>query len=142
MAIQTWIDLPFADGYYKFCFDYDQILELERRADMGIGAIYGRIYRGRYGIEEAAVALDGGAYRLKDLADVVLFALIGGNHGVVDGVEVKVSPTRAKELVDRYLLSPTDQRAVLIETWSLAFKALNALVMGHDPDAQEDVEAA
>lgn len=136
--MQTWVDLKFADGEYTFKLGLAQIAEIERRCDAGIGAVYARIARGRYGFDKLDAMPDQAEFRLSELVEVVRQALIGGASGIVDGENVRVTPTRANELVERYVLAPTDHRVALADAWALAFAVLHALVHGYDPDPKAE----
>lgn len=131
--MQTWVDLKFADGEYRFFLGPAQIAELEKKCDAGIGRIYGRTLAGRYGLGESEVMPEQADYRFAELREVVRQALIGGAQGVVDGAEVSVSSIRANELVERYVLGRVD-RLSLRALWALAAGILFALVEGYDPD--------
>lgn len=131
--MQTWIDLRFADGEYSFRLGLAQISEIERRCDAGIGAIFARTSKGRYGFADGEIVPEAAEYRFGELVEVIRQALIGGNAGIVDGNEVKVSSLRAGELIDRYVLAVTDQRMILTEVWKLAYSILHALMHGYTP---------
>lgn len=128
--MQTWVDLPFADGEYRFSFGLGQISELEKKCDAGLGKIYARTLAGRYGLDVDAILPLEGDYRFAELIEVIRQGLIGGNHGTVDGQPVTV---RANDLVSAYLFSPNDSRIPVKETWALAASILSALVEGYTP---------
>lgn len=129
--IQTWLDLPFADGRYTFRLSQPQIQEIEKRGDSGIGAIYGRTLRGRFGPGAGDIISTDGAYRFSELVEIIRQGLIGGKHAVVDGQEVHVTAARANELVERYVLNNTFDRLAIAEIWALAYQILHALMEGH-----------
>lgn len=131
--MQTWIDLKFADGEYRFFLGPSQIAELEKKCDAGIGRIYGRTLAGRLSMAEEDVLPHEADFRFAELREIVRQGLIGGAQGMVDGAEVAVSSIRANELVDRYVLSRHD-RVALRTLWALAASVLFALVEGYDPD--------
>lgn len=131
--MQTWVDLKFADGEYKFRLGLAQIVEIERKCGSGIGAIYARTLRGRYGLMVDEIMPTEGEYKLPELVEVIRQGLIGGKGGRVDGTDVLVTPSRANELVDTYLLSTTFDRMALRETWALAAATLAALIEGYTP---------
>ena len=136
--MQTWVDLPFADGRYLFRLGLAQIAELERKCDAGIGRIYARTRAGRYGFEPGEALPDQGEYRWAELVEVIRQALIGGGEGLVDGNDVKVSPVRANDLVEAYLLGATDKRMVGTNVWALAYTILNALIEGYTPPKKDE----
>ncbi len=68
----------FGDGDYTFALTDDMIAELERKADLGIGAFYLR-----------AVNMQ---FKLADLIEVIRLGLIGGG----------TTPKRAAQLTDTY----------------------------------------
>lgn len=131
--MQTWVDLKFADGEYRFFLGPSQIAELEKKCDAGIGRIYGRTLAGRYGLADGDVLPEQAEYRFSELIEIVRQALIGGAHGVVDGVAASVSSIRANELIQRYVLSQED-RIAMRTLWALAAGILSALIEGYDPD--------
>lgn len=131
--MQTWIDLPFADGRYLFKIGLQQIAELERKCDAGIGRIFARTRKGRYGFEPGEALPDDGEYRWSELVEIIRQALIGGGEGVVDGNDVRVSPVRANDLVDAYLLGATDKRMIGSDVWALAYTIMHALIEGYTP---------
>ncbi|MEH3121169.1 MAG: gene transfer agent family protein [Sphingomonas phyllosphaerae] len=135
--MQTWVDLKFADGEYRFFLGPAQIAELEKKCDAGIGRIYGRTLAGRYGTGDDEVMPDQGDYRFSELREIVRQGLIGGAQGVVDGDEVQVSSIRANELVERYVLSRRG-RITLRALWALAASILFALIEGYDPDPKAE----
>lgn len=135
--MQTWIDLKFADGEYCFKLGLEQIKEIERKCDAGIGAIYARTSKGRYGFEDGQVYPEIAEYRFPELVEVIRQGLIGGNCGIVDGADVRVSSVRANDLIEAYLLSPTDKRVVMTEVWALAYAILNALIHGYEPPKKD-----
>lgn len=133
---QTWIELPFADGKYLFKLGLAQIAEIERVADAGIGRVYARTRAGRYGFQPGEALPEQGEYRWPELVEIVRQGLIGGGVGQVNGGEVKVSPPRANELVDRYLLQATNQRLAMTDVWALSFAVMHALIEGYTPPGE------
>ncbi|WEK42983.1 MAG: gene transfer agent family protein [Candidatus Sphingomonas colombiensis] len=135
--MQTWVDLKFADGEYRFFLGPAQIHELEKKCDAGIGRIYGRTLAGRYGLNEGDILPEQADYRFAELIEVLRQALIGGGHCVVDGVAASVSSIRANELIQRYVLSQ-DDRIAMRTLWALAAGILSALIEGYDPDPKAE----
>ncbi|MDE4143176.1 MAG: gene transfer agent family protein [Pseudophaeobacter sp. bin_em_oilr2.035] len=68
----------FGDGEHTFALTDDMIIELERLADLGIGALYLRAANMQF--------------KLTDLVEVIRLGLIGGG----------TTPERAAQLVDTY----------------------------------------
>lgn len=130
--MQTWVDLPCFDGTYTFKLGLAQISELEKKCDAGIGAIYARTLRGRYGLGDGDVMPDQADFRFTELVEVVRQGLIGGAKALVDGVDVTVTGARANQLVANYLLDGPE-RMVMRQTWALAASVLSALIEGYDP---------
>ena len=135
--MQTWADIAFADGAYTFKLGLAQIAEIERKCDCGIGAIYGRVLKGRYGLGEGEVDPLESAYRLTDLVEVIRQGLIGGGSAMVDGATVKITPARANQLVETYVFGVGDQRMALRSAWALAAAILMALIEGYEPPKEE-----
>jgi hypothetical protein len=131
--VQTWVDLKFADGEYVFKLGVGQIAEIEQKCGSGIGAIYARTIKGRYGYKDGEVYPDLAEYRFPELVEVIRQGLIGGNSGLVDGQSVTVSPVRASDLIERYVTSATDLRMAMTQVWSLAYAVLSALIEGYTP---------
>lgn len=130
--MQTEVDLPCFGGIYTFRLGLAQIRELESKCDAGIGAIYARTLRGRYGLEENEIYPIQGDYRFSELAEVIKQGLIGGKHAYIDGADELVSSARAAELIQNYVLDGQD-RMVLRQTWALAAAVLSALIEGYTP---------
>lgn len=131
--MQTWCEIDFANGRYRAALGLEQIKEIERACDAGIGAIFARTSKGRYGFLEGEVFPELAEYRFPELAEVIRQALIGGGSGSVDGAIVKVPDFRANELVQAYLFGINDQRMTMTRIWALAYQILHALVNGYSP---------
>jgi hypothetical protein len=138
--VQTWVNLPFADGTYRFALGLAQISEIEKKCGDGIGAIYARTARGRYGIHDGDILPEAAEYRFGELLEVITQALVGGASGSVRGEDVRVSSIRADELVSRYIAQATDQRMAMTQTWALAYRVLDALVHGYSPPKDQPGE--
>ena len=130
--MQTWVDIPCFDGVYTFKLGLAQISELEKKCDAGVGAIYARTLRGRYGLADGDVMPEQGEYRFSELIEVIRQGLIGGKSARIDGVDVLVTSSRANELVANYLLDGPE-RLVMRQTWALAATILSALIEGYEP---------
>jgi hypothetical protein len=143
-ALQTRITLPFADGEYAFDLPLAQIKELERSAQCGIAAVYGRVSRGRLLFANGSpdfAQIDiadpfNASFMESDVLDTIRLGLIGGGGGVVDGEEVRVGPTRAQELVVRYVIGQP-----LADAWMIAFAVLGARMHGVAVPVPAPVEA-
>jgi hypothetical protein len=126
--VQTHIDLVSADGTYRYALGLAQIHELQTKCGIGIGGLYARVLQGRV-TEDVTIGHPAyAAYRVEDLIETLRQGLIGGGTGWVDGVEVKVGPMRANELVERYFLP-----LPLMELWNLAASVLHAKIDGYTP---------
>jgi hypothetical protein len=134
--MQTSIDLDFADGVYTFRLPLPQVDELQRKTGIGIGGLYARVLRGQY------VTPDGGKFglpleaefRLEDLRETIRQGLIGGRQGIVDGVDVEVTPALVRSLMDAYVYPAQP----MVEAWKLATAILSACVDGYeDPDQKK-----
>lgn len=130
--MQTYIVLRFGNGDYLFQLGLEQIKEIERQCNAGIGAIYARVLAGRFGLEVDQIMPTEAQYRFTELLEVIRQGLIGGGEGVVDGADVKVSPVRATDLINTYLIAP-DTRVAVREAWKLAAVILSALIEGYAP---------
>ena len=53
----TSLDLPFADGIYRFRLGLAQIAELQAKCGVGIGGLYARLLRGRYVVDSISLGL-------------------------------------------------------------------------------------
>jgi hypothetical protein len=135
--VQTWVDLKFADGEYRFALGLAQISEIERKCDAGIGEIYARVLAGRYGLGVDDILPTEARYKVSDLVEVIRQMLIGGGRGEVDGSEVKVSSIRANDLLNSYVLAMSDQRMAMREVWALAAAGLSALIEGYTPPKKD-----
>lgn len=135
--MDTAVELSFGDGKYRFWLPLPQALELERKCGAPAGdkpavgkslfTIFDQIAAG-LGLmpDESAVYMGGGAAMITDVREVIRLGLIGGNHGVVDGVEVEVGPIRARELVEAYVYPARP----LIEGQNAAWAILRAAISG------------
>lgn len=135
----NFIDLPFADGVYRFALPLAQIAELQRKCDAGIGEIFARVLRGAHqqGGQILLAPSDAQFYVL-DLIETVRHGLIGGKGGTVNEQPVRVTPPDATRLIDTYLL---DQP--LMVAWELAVAILGALIIGYEaPEPEGNGQAA
>lgn len=135
--MQTWIDLPCFDGVYTFKLGLAQIVEIEKKCDAGLGAIYARTLAGRYGLGEGEVLPLDGQYRFAELVEIIRQGLIGGKHALVDGVEKAIGSARANDLLANYVLDGP-QRMVVRQTWALAAGILSSLIEGYSPPGEAE----
>jgi hypothetical protein len=129
------IDLEFGDGQYTFALPLAQINELQRKCDIGIGGLFGRVTKGCFlGPDGKDVFIDPGAgeFYALDLIETIRHGLIGGGKGVVNGEEIKVTPVIANRLVDTYVLGQP-----LKPSWEFAVSVLAACVVGYDPPKKD-----
>jgi hypothetical protein len=136
--MQTWVVLPFANGVYRFAYGLEQIKEIERLCDAGIGAIFARTSKGRYGFLEGEIYPELAEYRFGELVEIIRQGLIGGGEGIVDGADTKVSSVRAGQLIECYLLGISDQRLAITQIWMVAYSALHALIHGYSPPKKDE----
>jgi hypothetical protein len=130
--MQTHRILAFGDGEYRFQLGMGQILAVEEKCGMGIGAVYRHIMLGRYAKDDAdfGYALEGD-YGMPMLIEICRQGLIGGNSGFVDGQDVQVSDHRATHLVRTYL-HPENGNPIM-KAWDLAAAIVHACVQGYEP---------
>lgn len=128
------IDLLFADGSYTFALPLPRIDELQRKTGVGIGGLFARVLKGCVPVGNDIVLAPGSAeFYAVDLTETIRQGLIGGNHGLVDGNEIEVSPVLANKLVDNYVLDRP-----MVEIWNIAAAILGAVVMGYDPPKKDE----
>lgn len=136
------VDLPFADGVYRFGLGRREIAELERLCGhkdlngtwrpIGVGAIFGRLARGRALLPSgepdwgaSAAEILAGEIVERDCVETIRLGLIGGGTGVVAGATISVNPGLAMRLVETYVIGrPLD------DAWTLAFAVLGARMYG------------
>lgn len=126
--MQTHIDLPFADGEYRFALGLAQIHELQTKCKAGVGAIYARVLQGRIPDQPDVGHPLYAAYAIDDLYETIRQGLIGGGEGRVDGLAVPVTAARANELVERHA-----HAMPLADAWKLAAAILFAKIEGFEP---------
>lgn len=133
MTPQTALTLAFADGDYLFDLKLPQLAELQDKRGAGILAIYGRVMRGRYALDQEVIgiATEGEAYS-DDIYEIIRLGLIGGGRGMVNDKEVEVSALTAKLLTERYA-----HPAPIREAWSIAAAVIAARVEGYDPPKKD-----
>ena len=148
----THLHMPFADGIYRFILGRKEIAELERTCGyvdrhgaakpLGIGAIYGRMARGRAFLPTGeadwsniavAEALASEIVE-RDCIETIRLALIGGGMGLVDDERKPIGPVRAQTLIETYVVGQPLETA-----WNYAFAILSALISGVEPNEFEDV---
>lgn len=125
------IELNFANGEYTFALPAPRIDELQRKTGAGVGALFARLLRGvvrdpiTQGLFFDARQAD---FYWADIVETIRQGLIGGGRGVVDEVEVKVTPVTAEQLVKNYVLDRP-----LVESWEHAVSIIGACVNGYEP---------
>lgn len=132
------LELPFADGVYRFDLKLPQIFELQEKTGKGVFAIYAEIMAGRgfIGGEPVGNPFEALAdYRC--IREIVRLGLIGGASGMVDGEEIEVGPNKARDLVERYI----DPRP-LNEAWNTATAIIHARIIGFEPKKKAQTESA
>ena len=107
-------------------------------ASSGIGAIYARILRGRYGLGVDDIMPTEAEYKFGELVEVIRQGLIGGGQGKVDGRDVTVSAITANDLVNAYVIGAGDARAALKVAWALSASILATLIEGYRPPGEAD----
>jgi hypothetical protein len=135
--VDVALELPFADGCYRFDLKLPQIFELQEKTGKGLFAIYAEVMAGRGYIGDDPVGNPFEAmadYRC--VREIIRLGLIGGGSGMVDGEEVEVGPNTARTLVERYI----DPRP-LTEGWDLASAIIHARVVGFEPKKKAQTES-
>jgi hypothetical protein len=131
------IELEFGDGAYTFALPLPQIAELQRKTGAGIGGLFARVLKGCVQMGSEVILAPGQAeFYALDIIETVRHALIGGEKGMVNGEEVKVTPAIANRLVDTYVLGRP-----LSDSWSLAASVLAACIVGYDPPKKDEPAA-
>jgi len=124
--MDTRIDLDFGDGRYSFWLGLPQVVELERKCDKSVFAIYDGLAAGIGLNGDVPVYLGGGTAMLADILETVRLGLIGGGSGDVNGEGVEVGPTRARQLVEAYCYPSRP----LTEGMHVAWSILHAAIVG------------
>ena len=131
------IELEFGDGQYLFRLPLPQIARLQEVCGAGLGAIVGRVMRGRYTLQGEHIGLKEEAdWHVKDLVETIRQGLLGGGRGIVDGAEVKVGPVEANRLIEAYVLTRP-----LGEAWTLAAVILGVCIDGYQAPDEEGAKA-
>jgi hypothetical protein len=125
--VDTAVTTEFGDGSYRFWLPLPQVFELERSCDSSILAIEEKL-RISIGQDEdgKTVFIGGGTASIKEIRETIRLALIGGNSGMVDGVETEIGPIRAKQLVEAYCYPARP----LAENAALAWLILSSAIFG------------
>jgi len=135
MATNT-IELEFADGVYLFALPLERIDELQTKCKIGIGGLFQRLLKGCITDPLTGQVIGNPAaseFYAVDIIETLKQGLIGGGRGSVDGVEVKVTPLIANQLIRNYVLDRP-----LAESWSLAVSVLVACIVGYDPPKKDE----
>jgi hypothetical protein len=126
--MDTAIELEFGNGRYRFWLPMARIIECEKLCgDKSIVTMFEEFGAGiGIGREGGDARFFGtGAVRIKDVAEVIRCAAIGGGQAEISGETVKISPIDASRLVSNYV----DGRP-MTETVPVAWAILNAAIMG------------
>ena len=115
--MQTYIDLDFADGNYRFSLSLARLNAVQEKCGP-IFAVFNRIAQGACSYEDAL--------------EIVREALIGGARGEVSGKEIPVTPAKANQLVRDYI-----EEAPLYEVMNIARNVLAVRMFGIDEKAEE-----
>ncbi len=117
---QLSITLPFADGQYNFALYGPQIGEIQRKCNIGIGGLLGRLLTGVYIDTDGNMVADplGGIWHDADIVEVIRQGLIGGGTDAI----------RANELIDTYVTSQPRK-----PSWLVAAAIVKALIEGYEP---------
>lgn len=140
---RTDIWVPAFDGIYRLWFSVPLTHELERKLghtdregiqrSLGIFAIYGSIAKGRYELEGKPIGFAVEATASIDACrETVRLGLIGGGNALVSGEQVKVTPERAKHLVETYLVP-----GPIEDSWNLAYLMLSTAIHGREEEPHE-----
>lgn len=132
---QEALQLAFADGEYTFKLTLHGIKEIQEKCGAGLGAVWSRLYASRLNFigEDVGMPTDA-KWQIADLIEPIRQGLIGGGAGVVDGVDVKVTPMLANRLIENYVLARPLQ-----EAWTLSYAIVAALIEGYDPPKKKEV---
>ncbi|MES2783606.1 MAG: GTA-gp10 family protein [Pseudomonadota bacterium] len=131
--MDTAVDLKFADGEYRFWLPWPQVFELERKCGY-VGHDGGRRPKSIFQIFNEMGELSANAL---DIKETIRLGLIGGNHGLVDGEEIKVGPLTAAQIVEEYVYPARP----LDEAMQLAATILHAAIAGVDLKKKAVTEA-
>lgn len=134
----TSVDLEFADGEYTFRLGLEQIAELQRKCECGIGPLYARVVKGRYILNGENIGNPMEAqFFAADLVETVRQGLIGGKSGLVDDQVVEVKPADANRLVKAYVFPEQP----LSDAWGLAASILATAIDGYvAPDKKKEAQ--
>lgn len=119
--MQTYIDLDFADGNYRFALPLARLNAVQEKCGP-IFAVFGRVANAQCSAADAI--------------EIVREALIGGKRGEVSGQEVEVTPAKANQLVRDYL-----EDEPLFNVRSLAEAILTARMFGYEAAEKKSPKA-
>ena len=134
--MDTAVELAFGDGEYRFWLPLPQVFELQRKTgDTSILVLEHRL-RGAIGLTEdkTPVFAGGGEALVADALQTIRLALIGGNHGMVDGEQVQVGPVRAKEMVDTYCYPSRPFGEAVVLAWRILHAAIHGIELKKKTD--------
>ncbi len=130
----NFIEMPFADGVYRFALPLGQIAEIQRKCGAGIGEIFARVLAGAHQRGGQILLSPAEArFEVLDLIETVRHGLIGGKQGEVNGELVAVTSADANRMVQTYL-----EPEPLMVAWELAVAILGALIVGYEPPAKDE----
>lgn len=126
--MDTAVEIPFADGEYRFWLPLPQLVELERKTgDTSIETIFSRL-NAAIGLDgDEAVYIGGGAAMIADVRETIRLGLIGGNCGQVNGEEIEVGPLLAKQLVDQYVCPARPFKEGAVIAWRILFAMIEGV---------------
>lgn len=140
----TAVEKKFGGDLYRFWLPLPQVIELERKCGVratdgtvtpkSVFTIYDQLSGGLVPDDDSPGYFGGGTGLIADARAVIKAALVGGNYGLADGVEVEVGPGRASELVDAY----TYPNRPMIEAVHLAWFILHAAIIGIDVKKKDE----
>lgn len=141
--METALTADFADGSYRFWLPMSRVVAAER--EMGRDGIPRSLLGLFYDIGEGLgtalgehVLAGSIPARLSECQTVIRNALIGGNEGMVDGEQIAIGDTLAKELVDTYCYPA---RPAMHDV-ALAWQILRAAIYGIDTSGSKKKDGA
>ena len=135
--MQTWADLPFANGVYRFALDMGGILAIEDRLNTGIGGIQARTLAGRWSPQADQFDPTQTEYRFRECVEVVRESLIRGAFAIVDGVEQRVTVERANTLIRDYVDHVSPQQMPINDVWALAWAIISGRIIGFTDETEK-----
>ena len=140
--MQSFTSVFIGNGEYRCAYGLEQYKELERLCNAGVGEIYARTSKGRYGFLDGEIYPELAEYRVLELREVVRQGLIGGGAAVIDGAEIKIADFRVDEILSTYFFGLSDQRLGLTKLWAAAYRILHDLTHGYSPPKKAEPVAS